>query len=54
MKENFSVKVPRINPNDDELLELYAYFKQSILGDAKDADAPSFINFKAKAKWSRS
>ncbi|XP_060841706.1 acyl-CoA-binding protein [Rhopalosiphum padi] len=45
-------KVKNLNqtPSDSNLLELYAYFKQSTVGDVNTAK-PGFLDFKAKAKW---
>jgi diazepam-binding inhibitor (GABA receptor modulator, acyl-CoA-binding protein) len=38
-------------PIDDELLELYSYFKQAVIGDAEDDKKPGMFDFKGKAKW---
>lgn len=43
--KNFSKR-----PNDDELLELYAFFKQGTVGD-NETDKPGLLDFKGKAKW---
>ncbi|CAH8538983.1 unnamed protein product [Dicrocoelium dendriticum] len=37
-------------PSVNELLDLYALFKQATVGD-NTTDAPSAINFQAKSKW---
>ncbi|KAK0098853.1 hypothetical protein PV326_001419 [Microctonus aethiopoides] len=39
-------------PTDDELLELYALFKQSTVGDV-NVDRPGMFDLKGKAKWDR-
>ncbi|VVU94402.1 Acyl CoA binding protein [seawater metagenome] len=38
-------------PGDDEMLELYSYFKQAVAGDASDDSKPGILDFKGKAKW---
>ena len=44
--------VKKINPIiiDDELLELYAWYKQATIGDINIKE-PSFIYFKDNKKW---
>lgn len=37
-------------PTDEELLELYALFKQGTVGDNETAK-PGLLDFKGKAKW---
>ncbi len=37
-------------PASDELLELYAYFKQATVGDAT-GDRPGMLDFKGRAKF---
>ncbi|XP_066957343.1 acyl-CoA-binding protein-like [Macrobrachium rosenbergii] len=37
-------------PNDDELLEIYALFKQGTVGDC-NTERPGMMDFKGKAKW---
>ena len=37
-------------PASDELLELYAYFKQATVGDAQGS-RPGMLDFKARAKF---
>lgn len=36
-------------PADDELLELYGFYKQAIVGD--NTVSKPWIDFKARAKW---
>ena len=50
--KNASQEVHNINtkPNDSELLELYAYYKQGTVGDV-NTEKPSFFMFKDSAKW---
>ncbi|XP_063698737.1 acyl-CoA-binding protein homolog [Culicoides brevitarsis] len=43
--KNFSKR-----PSDDELLELYALFKQGTVGD-NETEKPGLLDFKGKAKW---
>ncbi|KAJ3159733.1 hypothetical protein HDU86_001383 [Geranomyces michiganensis] len=38
------------NPSNDELLQLYSLFKQSIVGD-NDTEKPGMLDFTGKAKW---
>ncbi|XP_050422864.1 acyl-CoA-binding protein homolog [Adelges cooleyi] len=44
------VKDLKQTPSDQDLLELYAYFKQASVGDCTTAK-PGFLDFKGKAKW---
>ena len=44
------VKKLKTKPSDDELLQLYGLFKQSMNGDC-DITEPSRIYFKEHAKW---
>ncbi|XP_077293202.1 acyl-CoA-binding protein homolog [Arctopsyche grandis] len=37
-------------PNDQELLELYALFKQATVGD-NNTSKPGMLDLKGKAKW---
>ncbi|XP_026282960.1 acyl-CoA-binding protein homolog [Frankliniella occidentalis] len=37
-------------PSNDELLELYALFKQGSVGD-NNTDKPGMLDLKGKAKW---
>ncbi|KAL1285628.1 Acyl-CoA-binding protein [Trichinella pseudospiralis] len=37
-------------PADDELLELYALYKQATVGDAS-GEKPGMFDFKGKSKW---
>ncbi|XP_044579234.1 acyl-CoA-binding protein homolog isoform X3 [Cotesia glomerata] len=39
-------------PSDDELLELYALFKQATVGDV-NTDRSGMLDLKGKAKWDR-
>ncbi|KAK9325737.1 acyl-CoA-binding protein [Lipomyces orientalis] len=41
----------KVLPKDDELLKLYALYKQATVGDNETAK-PSVFDFKAKYKWS--
>jgi acyl-CoA-binding protein len=55
IEENFkksetTVKTLKTRPSNDELLKLYALFKQATEGDASGS-RPSLINVKARAKW---
>ncbi|KAI6182390.1 Acyl-CoA-binding protein-like protein 1 [Aphelenchoides bicaudatus] len=45
------VKKLKTSPDNDELLELYALFKQSTVGDNK-TEKPGMFDLKAKYKWS--
>ncbi|KAI9335128.1 acyl-CoA-binding protein [Obelidium mucronatum] len=38
------------NPNNDELLKLYGYFKQGTVGD-NTTDRPGMFDLQGKAKW---
>jgi acyl-CoA-binding protein len=40
----------KVKPNDSELLELYAHYKQGTVGDV-NTEKPSFFMFKDSAKW---
>ncbi|XP_034230897.1 acyl-CoA-binding protein homolog 1-like [Thrips palmi] len=44
------VKQLKTTPSDDELLELYALFKQGTVGDVNTA-RPGMLDFKGKYKW---
>jgi len=37
-------------PHDEELLKVYALYKQATIGDNNTAQ-PGFLDFKGKAKW---
>lgn len=37
-------------PNDEELLKLYALYKQAMYGNNKTSK-PSFFDFKSQSKW---
>ncbi|KAE9553128.1 hypothetical protein FO519_003645 [Halicephalobus sp. NKZ332] len=45
------VKKLKTSPNNDELLELYALYKQGTVGDNNTAK-PGMLDMKGKAKWS--
>lgn len=38
-------------PSDNDLLELYALFKQATVGDADPANRPGLLDLKGKAKF---
>ncbi|XP_049866869.1 acyl-CoA-binding protein homolog [Pectinophora gossypiella] len=38
-------------PSDNDLLELYALFKQATVGDADPANKPGMLDLKGKAKY---
>ncbi len=38
------------DPTNEEMLEVYALYKQTMVGNC-NTDAPGFFNFKSKAKW---
>ena len=44
------VKKLKSTPDNDDLLNLYKYYKQATSGD-NNTEKPSFINFKANKKW---
>ncbi|XP_061411917.1 acyl-CoA-binding protein homolog 1-like [Lethenteron reissneri] len=44
------VKNLKTKPSDNEMLEVYALFKQVTVGD-NTTDAPGMLDFKGKAKW---
>uniref|UniRef100_A0AAF5PQ78 ACB domain-containing protein n=1 Tax=Wuchereria bancrofti TaxID=6293 RepID=A0AAF5PQ78_WUCBA len=43
------VKQLKYRPTDDELLELYGFYKQAVVGD--NITSKPWIDFKARAKW---
>lgn len=45
-----NVKKLKETPKDDDLLELYALYKQATVGDVNTA-RPGMLDFKGKAKW---
>uniref|UniRef100_A0A069DNM0 Putative acyl-coa binding protein n=1 Tax=Panstrongylus megistus TaxID=65343 RepID=A0A069DNM0_9HEMI len=54
-EENFlkaveDVKNLENTPNDEELLEIYALYKQATTGDC-NTTKPGMFDFKGKAKW---
>lgn len=55
MSEQFStavnyVKKLKKTPSDDELLDLYKYYKQATVGNI-NTQQPSMLNVKARRKW---
>ncbi|XP_059471460.1 acyl-CoA-binding protein-like isoform X2 [Neocloeon triangulifer] len=44
------VKKLKTSPSNDELLDIYALFKQGSVGDC-NTDKPGMLDFKGKAKW---
>ncbi|XP_077978434.1 acyl-CoA-binding protein-like [Glandiceps talaboti] len=44
------VKDLKTRPTDEEMLEIYALFKQASVGDC-NTDRPGMLDFKGKAKW---
>jgi diazepam-binding inhibitor (GABA receptor modulating acyl-CoA-binding protein) len=44
------VKQLPTTPNNNELLELYSYYKQATIGDI-NIDRPGFLNIKDRQKW---
>jgi diazepam-binding inhibitor (GABA receptor modulating acyl-CoA-binding protein) len=44
------VKKLKSSPNNDELLELYALYKQGTVGD-NNTSKPGMLDMKGKAKW---
>ena len=55
MEEQFEIAIKAINdlstkPSNDNLLKIYAFFKQSREGDVSFA-RPSILNQKGRAKW---
>jgi len=51
LKAAEDVKNLQQTPTDDELLELYALYKQSTVGDVNTPRPGSLLDFKGKAKW---
>ena len=54
-EDEFSAAQARVKelpktPASDELLELYAYYKQATVGDAR-GDRPGMLDFKGRAKF---
>ncbi|KAI9140740.1 acyl-CoA-binding protein [Paraphysoderma sedebokerense] len=50
VKASEEAKTLSYNPSNDELLELYALFKQGIVGD-NNTTRPGMLDLKGKAKW---
>ncbi|XP_019948881.1 acyl-CoA-binding domain-containing protein 7 [Paralichthys olivaceus] len=44
------VKKVKTKPSDQELLDLYGLYKQSVVGDV-NVDQPGMLDMKGKAKW---
>ncbi|KAF9083685.1 Acyl-CoA-binding domain-containing protein 1 [Mortierella sp. GBA35] len=44
------IKTLETSPSNDDLLELYALFKQATVGD-NNTDRPGMFDLKGKAKW---
>lgn len=44
------VKNLKETPSNDQLLEIYALFKQATVGDC-NTERPGLLDFKGKAKW---
>ncbi|XP_072316660.1 acyl-CoA-binding domain-containing protein 7 [Eucyclogobius newberryi] len=44
------VKKVKKRPTDQELLDLYGLYKQSVVGDV-NIDRPAMVDLKGKAKW---
>ncbi|XP_046390683.1 putative acyl-CoA-binding protein [Ischnura elegans] len=45
------VKKLKTSPKDDDLLEVYALFKQGSVGDVNVPKPTGLLDFKGKAKW---
>ncbi|XP_020300758.1 acyl-CoA-binding protein-like [Pseudomyrmex gracilis] len=45
-----TVKELAAQPSDEDLLELYALYKQATVGDC-NTERPGMLDFKGKAKW---
>ena len=39
-------------PSNEELLELYGYYKQATVGDC-NTDCPGMLDMKGRAKWNK-
>ena len=55
LEQSFEASINIVNnlnnrPSDDELLKIYAYYKQAKFGN-NITDKPSIFNFTAKKKW---
>ncbi|XP_063144799.1 acyl-CoA-binding protein [Candoia aspera] len=44
------VKKLKTQPTDQEMLDVYSYFKQVTVGDV-NTERPGMLDFKGKAKW---
>jgi acyl-CoA-binding protein len=45
-----TVRVQKLRPGNEELLELYSFYKQATEGDVKGA-RPGMLDFKGRAKY---
>ncbi|KAI5635461.1 acyl coA binding protein domain-containing protein [Phthorimaea operculella] len=45
------IKNLKARPSDQDLLEIYALFKQATVGDADPANKPGMLDLKGKAKY---
>lgn len=50
LKSTIDIKNLKITPTNDILLDLYGYYKQSIIGD-NETTSPSLFDFKGNSKW---
>jgi diazepam-binding inhibitor (GABA receptor modulating acyl-CoA-binding protein) len=50
LKAAEDVKKLKTKPTDNEMLELYSYYKQATVGDINTA-RPGMLDFAGKAKW---
>ncbi|KAL5007055.1 hypothetical protein ScPMuIL_015861 [Solemya velum] len=50
LKAAEDVKNLKQKPSDEDMLEIYALYKQTTLGDV-NTDCPGMLDFKGKAKW---
>ncbi|XP_055384130.1 acyl-CoA-binding protein homolog [Condylostylus longicornis] len=56
LDEKFNASAEKVKtftkrPTDEELLQIYALFKQATVGD-NDTEKPGLLDLKGKAKWS--
>jgi len=56
LQEDFEAAAARIKPvtglSNDEMLDLYALYKQATVGD-NETQRPGLLDLKGKAKWDR-
>lgn len=55
LENNFKIAINIVNnfkktPSNEELLNVYKYYKQATVGDI-NIEKPGFLNFKSKSKW---